>query len=68
MTILIVILLAAAGYAAYKINKQDIPSLKEAASEALDKIEPATKEAVEVKEVKEVAPKAKATTKAKKTK
>jgi len=51
MTIFIILLgivLAVAGYAAYKIGAPDLDKIKAAASEALDKIEPAIQEAEEV--------------------
>jgi predicted negative regulator of RcsB-dependent stress response len=57
MTIFItvlVIVLAVAGYIAYKIGAPGINKIKEAASQALDKIEPSI---VEVKEIVEKAEK-----------
>ena len=44
----VVIILAVAGYAAYKIGAPDLDKIKASASQALDKIEPAIQEAEEV--------------------
>jgi predicted AlkP superfamily phosphohydrolase/phosphomutase len=57
--------LAVAGYAAVKIGTPDIKKIKEAANQALDKIEPTITEIEAVaKEVKKAAPKNKTITKA----
>lgn len=56
--ILIVVILAVAGFVAYKVNAPKLDKIKTAASQALDKIEPAIEEVKEVVEkVEKVAPK-----------
>lgn len=71
MTIFItvlVIILAVTGYITYKIGAPDIDKIKKAASQALDKIEPAIEEVKEVVEkVEKAAPKNEVIKKAAKT-
>lgn len=56
--ILIVIILAVAGFVAYKTGAPKLNKIKSAASQAFDKIEPAIEEVKEVvKEVEKAAPK-----------
>lgn len=58
MTILLIVVfvvVASAGYIAYKIGTPDITELKQMATKALDKIEPALHEASEILEKAEKA-------------
>jgi hypothetical protein len=55
---LVVIVLAVAGYITYKVGAPKLNKIKEAASQALDKIEPSIVEVKEILEkVEKVAPK-----------